>query len=617
MSLRPRFAPLILLNALLLCAAAPAAGEEVAVAARLVRDAAGSLEARVSFAIAPGVHLYAPGEETGLPVRIEALPPATAGAARFPPPLVKRYEALGGDLKLYEGSLEVALPLTPGAGAERVAVEAAWQACTDTQCRMPAQRRFDLSVADAEAAAAAGAAGTPPPAVKGPPPASPAADPTAGAAPAAPAPRKEGAFERAHRESGLLWVLALAFGLGLLSSLTPCVYPMIPITVAFFGGQAGEKRSAGRKAGLALVFALGIGASFALLGGLLTWLGRDLGSIFASPAAASLIAAVLFLFALASFEWIEFKPPAFLMARLGGGQGGDGVAGALVMGLTLGLVAAPCVGPFAGSLLLFVAALGSVPLGFLLLFVYGLGLGTLFMVVALGATFLPRAGGWMVTLKNAFGIVILLTTVYVIEYALPTWFTLVYAGFALLLSAVVCGLFEPAPAALTGRFALARAFALLFLVAGIVHAGVGFTEMIHLGDYKDGAPHLLSRPAAEQGAPGVTSWFHDHDAALRQGALERKPVLVDFYADWCLPCKQLAQLFAEPEVAAELARFVVAKLDCTAPDMPGAVVKHERYNAPYMPFVVLYDAAGKRRADLDIEGYVGKEELLARLKAVR
>ncbi len=94
-------------------------------------------------------------------------------------------------------------------------------------------------------------------------------------------------------------------------------------------------------------------------------------------------------------------------------------------------------------------------------------------------------------------------------------------------------------------------------------------------------------------------------------------MLLDFYADWCVPCKQMDKLLKDPEVAAELSRFIVAKLDCTSPDMPGARVKRDVYNAPYMPFLVLFASDGKRRADLDIEGYLGKEDLLARLRAVR
>lgn len=559
--------------------------------------------------IPSGLHLYAPGEENGIPVSLD-LPATetgvTAGPVNWPQPLLKEYENLGGRLKLYEGQFEVSFPVKRTAQVEKFNVTFHWQACTDTQCFMPMDREFSFLFP----VGYQGALDSPENLKK-----TPISTITEGAQEldavvipnSDPVSPDEGIFARAYASHGLLYALLLAFVLGLVSSLTPCVYPMIPITVAFFGtAEEGQAGSRGQRFVHSLIFALGIGLSFAILGGVFTWLGRDLGSIFANVWAAGIISFVLLLFAMASFEFFELRPPSFLMDKVSGPtkRGGFGV---FVMGLTLGLVAAPCVGPFAGSLLLFVAALGSIPQGFLLLFVYGLGLGSLFMAVALGVSFLPRAGGWMIQLKQFFGSVILLATVYILQFVMAPWQLALYAGFLLLFTAALLDPFR-APESQGFMAVFLRSWALAALVAGIVLFGWGVASFL------PGPSHSGTSVGVAADLSG--DWLHDHDEALKLGKETGKPVFLDFYADWCLPCKEMNLIFKDSEVAAELRRFVRAKLDCTTSELVAARLKHDLYQVPYMPYLAFYDGKGNYLKEKSFPGYTDKETFLARLKEI-
>lgn len=228
-------------------------------------------------------------------------------------------------------------------------------------------------------------------------------------------------FATSQLSQAPLAVLPLIFGAGVLTSLTPCVYPMIPITAAIVGGQsaaddaAGRKRSRWRPFALSLTYATGLASVYALLGLIAGMTGSMFGTISANPWAYFTMANLLLLAALAMLDVIPVRVPAFIVQRAATAGTGGRFAGAFIMGAASGLVAAPCSAPVMAAVLTWVSTTKSAGLGFLYLFVFSLGMCTLLIAVGLSAgaiTRMPRAGAWMVWVKRVFAVVMLVMAEY-------------------------------------------------------------------------------------------------------------------------------------------------------------------------------------------------------------
>ncbi len=224
-----------------------------------------------------------------------------------------------------------------------------------------------------------------------------------------------------HLSSSPLSAIPLLFGAGVLTSLTPCVYPMIPITAAIVGGQTTQELADGRgpararTVALTIAYVLGLASVYAGLGLLAGLTGTMFGSVSSNPWAYFVMAQLLMLAALAMFDVIPVRVPSFLLQRAATAGTGGRAAGAFVMGAASGLVAAPCSAPVMAAVLTWVSATQSAGLGFVYLFTFSLGMCTLLVVVGLSAgtvSRLPRAGMWMVWVKKGFGIVMLAMSQY-------------------------------------------------------------------------------------------------------------------------------------------------------------------------------------------------------------
>jgi thiol:disulfide interchange protein DsbD len=202
----------------------------------------------------------------------------------------------------------------------------------------------------------------------------------------------------------------IVFAAGVLTSFTPCVYPMIPVTVTYIGGaQAGSKK---RAASRTLVYVLGIAIVYAALGAFAALTGRFFGQISTNPWVYFIVGNIIVLFGLSMLDVLVIPVPGIL-AR--GGKAGDGYLGSLVMGMASGFVAAPCTAPVLGTVLIYVGSRGNVAYGASLLFAFALGLGFLLLLLGIFAgalTSLPKAGAWMVTIKKAFGFGMILVGEY-------------------------------------------------------------------------------------------------------------------------------------------------------------------------------------------------------------
>jgi thiol:disulfide interchange protein DsbD len=392
-------------------------------------------------------------------------------------------------------------------------------------------------------------------------------------------------FSNTLSEGGYLWAYAMAFGYGFLTSLTPCVYPTIGITVSVFGARSVKRRRDGFL--LASAFVLGIAVMYSSLGVIAGLGGMMFGAILAHPAVVVGIAVLLVALALSLFDLYEFTLPASWQTRLSGLGAGGGYVGSFLMGLVTGIVAAPCTGPFLLGILAYISTTGSPLLGFSFLFVYALGMGVLFLVLGTFAVSLPKGGRWMVSVRAFLGCVLVATAGYFLIIPFPAlgeWFRSGWAwlGIAAGLAAAgaaIGGLHLPlrgGGAAVTVR----KAAGLLLLCAGLFG---GVSSLVY------------AEPLA---------WREDSAEAQRDATEGRRPLLVDVTARWCGVCKEIERdVFADAAVRREIADTVLLKVDLsTDPDRAegGAVeVFGVAYTLQGLPRILLFDRRGELVADFN------------------
>jgi thiol:disulfide interchange protein DsbD len=408
-------------------------------------------------------------------------------------------------------------------------------------------------------------------------------------------------FEQAlARGLGPAFALAFVSGLGL--TLTPCVYPMIAITVSVFGG-ADAAPTRGRAAALSASFVLGMASLFTGLGVFFAMSGQVFGSFLGNAWVLRGLAAIFVALALSMFGAWEFALPSSLQNRLAT-AGGLGFGGAFVLGLVTSLVAAPCTGPFMTGLLLWISTTKNVLLGAGIMFVFALGLGAPFFLVGTFAVSLPKGGSWMLAVKWFFGVALALLAFHFLRIATP----------ALQLEA------KPQSAALGA----AAAAVLLGVVLAMVHVGAERRGSSFANLSKPA--HLASIPLAVGGAafllaaflvpPPALAWVTDEGEALAIAQRDKRPLLVDFGAEWCAACKELTKYtFADERVREEGARFVALQIDATDDDDPRIEAVKGKYKVVGLPTVVLFDGEGRevRRFNEFVEAPV----MLEAMKGVR
>ncbi len=403
------------------------------------------------------------------------------------------------------------------------------------------------------------------------------------------------------------WIaFLLVFFAGFLTSFTPCVYPMIPITIGFVAG-----RSRGRLSGfiLSLFFVLGIAIVYSTLGLVAALSGGVFGTALQSTPTLIVISAVFLLMGISMLGAFDLTLPSSFQTKLQSKRQG-GWLGAILMGGVTGLVASPCVGPVLVVLLTWVAQVARPFYGFSLLFVFALGLGLLFLVIGtfVGAIqALPRAGAWMETVKHWFGWIFLILAVYYIRLLLGPNLTTILYGAILALVAAQIGAFTPLQAEASKGAVWRKGIGVVVLTVGILLLAHGILS--HYG-WRAGVP------TADRGlsAGESVAWRSDESTALAEARAAGKPVLLDFTAEWCAACHELdRETWSDQDVIKELAGFVALKLDMTKRSETTASLG-ERWGVSGLPTVIVLDAAGN-----EVERFFGfrtPEQVLPLLRRV-
>lgn len=411
----------------------------------------------------------------------------------------------------------------------------------------------------------------------------------------------EGKLQRALEQRSWVAFLLVFLG-GLLSSLTPCVYPVIPITISFIGGRSKGKlhgfiQSLFFVAGMALVYS-GLGLMAAVTGG-------SFGAIGQSPVVQGVIAGIFLVFAASMFGAFEMQLPSAISEKL---QSGDksGPLGAVLMGAITGFIAAPCVGPIIAALLVFIASTQSLALGFFLMLSYALGMGVLFLIIGTFAgalNSLPGAGGWMETVKKFFGVVMVAMAVYFLREVIPAGWMPWLAGAGLVVFGVYTGAFDPVDESseASARFYKAAGWVALLIGARFLLFGFGAST----APAKEELAWTISSPSADQ-----------HGALLLAASSAGRPAMVDFWATWCAQCKELDhKTWTDADVVAEGARFDRIKMDMSQSDTPWAKAQNTAFKVVGMPTVIFYNSDGQEVTRFT--GFKEAPEVLAIMRSIQ
>ncbi len=400
---------------------------------------------------------------------------------------------------------------------------------------------------------------------------------------------EEDSIQSQLEKSGLILSLLLVFVGGLALNLTPCVYPLIPITIGFFGGQS--EGNTGRLALMGFLYLLGIALTYSVVGVVTALSGAVFGALLQNPIVILAVVLVLLALSLSMFGVYEFKLPDSLVNKFGDSKGG--LFGAFFMGLTMGIVAAPCIGPFVLGLVTYVAAKGEPLTGFLLFFFLALGLGAPYFVLALFSgkiKKLPRAGVWMESVKHIFGFILVGMAIYFLLPLIPKSFSgyilpgyMIFAGIFLLF-------FEKSANSLRG-------FRIFKIVFSIVIIGLAVWLLI---------------PVKETSI----AWKTYSDAEFTKSTQNGERIIIDFYADWCIPCKELDKFtFSDIAVIEESKRFTGFKADLTKSTDPVVEKLRKDFQIIGVPTVLIIDGSGTEVER--ITGFVNAKEFIEILKKVQ
>jgi thiol:disulfide interchange protein DsbD len=522
----------------------------------------------------------------------------TLGAAKYPPGKVKDDENFG-KVETYRKEVKILIPVE-AAGA--VTLKAVSQGCWDGGICYPPinhEARVDMLAA----AAPAGAVSTAPT--------------SAGTAKVGTAGDETSRIAGLFKGDNLALVLASFFGFGLLLSLTPCVFPMIPILSGIIVNH-GHAVSHLRAFILSLAYVLGMAVTYAIVGVAAGLSGTLLSAALQNAWVLTAFALVFVVLSLSMFGFYELQLPAALQSKVSdtaNKQGGSLPAIAL-MGALSALIVGPCVAaPLAGALL-YIAQTGNATLGGAALFVMALGMGApLLLVGAFSRTLLPKSGPWMEGVKKFFGVIMLATALWLVSPVIPLWSQMLGWALLMVVPAIFLHALDPLPNNAHGWQRLGKGLGVVLLLGGAAMLmgvlGGAKDPLQPLGFLRAGNAAEVHGPAFERVAT-----VDKLDARLAEAKAAGQPVMLDFYADWCVSCKEMERFtFADTKVAARMKQMVLLQADVTAnSDADKALLKRFGLFGP--PGIIFWSGAGIELADLRVVGFQNADTFLPTLERV-
>ncbi len=435
---------------------------------------------------------------------------------------------------------------------------------------------------------------------------------------------EEDQIVNALKGGSLLTILSLFFGFGLLLSLTPCIFPMIPILSSIIVSQSTQDKQMSVSRGLFLssVYVISMAVAYTIAGVMAGLFGANIQTALQNPWVLSLFALLFVALAFSMFGYYEIQLPQALQSKItktsDSAKGKGGLLGVAIMGFLSALIVGPCVAPALAGALVYIGQTGDALLGGAALFVMSLGMGVPLLIVGAGAgKFMPRPGGWMTLVSQIFGVVMLGVAIWMLERIIPPAVTLFLWGLLFSGSAIYMGALEPFKEGIANEKKLIKVFGIVLLLIGLLEITGAFTGASN--PLKPLEKLTSSTVLNSQTTTQNKTQFKiiKNIAQLKEAVKNsKKPVMLDFSADWCAACKELEHnTFSNPKVEKLMSNFTLLRADVTQnSDEDKALLK--KFNLFGPPALIFYDTNGKMLHKYKTIGYKPPEVFIPILKKV-
>jgi thiol:disulfide interchange protein DsbD len=520
-----------------------------------------------------------------------------------------KHDEFFGDVQVlhHEAEARVALQRTPGS-ADDITLQVAYQGCAEAGiCYPPVKKLINVALTasstDDATADIKKAAGTKRPAV--------AANTT-----------RQDDVVRVLEESGLVWVVFFFFVAGILLAFTACMYPMIPIISSIIVGQ-GAQITTGKAFGLTLIYVEAVAVTYAVIGLISARAGAGVQAFFQNPWILGLFALVFVVLALSMFGFFHLQLPASWQSKLhttSHQMKGGTLLGVAAMGVLSALIVGPCAGPVLIGALIYTSQSSDYLTGALAMFALGNGMGApLLVICTTEGKLLPRAGGWMDTVKAVFGVILLGVAILMLERILPGPVTLLLWALLLIIPAIYMRALDALPEGVSGWRRLWKGLGVAMIVYGIIliiGAATGARDPFNpLRNLNNTTTTAVDGTHSSQPLqfPRIKS-LDDFSAALQDSNSRGKHVMLDFYADWCTYCLKMEDYtFSDPAVQQALANVTLLQADVTDNDATDlALLNHFGLFAP--PAILFFDAIGEEQRDHRLVGFMDAGDFLRHLE---